>query len=284
TLSAPNAAYFGIPLIGNYTAGRTDSGFQGQIDEVRVYNRALGASEIATLYQAQGAIAGASQSPGTLFSGLLGWWTFDGKDITTSFVDRSGNGFNGYLIGTNNATSSRETIGKLGQGFSFAGQNTGAINLGTSASLTPTNFTIAGWVYYSSTGYCYNYIYSNSRDVSGGNGIDFKIYCNGSLNGSIWNAGSSVAVGVSVQAYVGKWVHVAFTADGSFLRMYVNGALAATQAQTISPGTPSLATCIGSMGTGGCASFTLNGKLDDVRLYNRALSASEIKQLYNMGK
>ena len=53
-------------------------------------------------------------------TGLVGWWTFDGKDITSGRAnDVSGNANHGSLV--NIATSTFYTAGKLGQGFNFDG-------------------------------------------------------------------------------------------------------------------------------------------------------------------
>ena len=59
------------------------------------------------------------QNGTSLASGLVGHWTFDGPDITTSITDRSGQGNNGYFIG--GATSSAKVSGKLGQALTFDG-------------------------------------------------------------------------------------------------------------------------------------------------------------------
>jgi hypothetical protein len=262
--------------------------FPGTVDDVRIYNRALSASEIQQLYQ-QG-VAKTNVSPKSLLTtGLIGNWTFDGPDITTAFLDKSGNGFSGYLVGTNNATSSRTVIGKIGQAFSFGGLNTGGISVGNSSSLDPNRFTIAGWVYTPvASSYTYDYIFSNARDCCGTyNGIELLVGYNGAgvLTGTIWNS-TAFAINSSGGAVPdSKWTHVAFTYDGSNMRLYVNGVQNNSVAQTTDPGTPaSFGTYIASMGAASGATYTFNGNLDDLRLYSRALSASEILQLYNAGK
>ncbi len=78
---------------------------------------------------------------------------------------------------------------------------------------------------------------------------------------------------------VGVWTHVLATCDGTNLRFYVNGVLAAG---------PSVVTADAPVIThseigGWSGSYLWNGLIDDVRVYNRALSAGEIKRLYNMG-
>jgi hypothetical protein len=262
--------------------------FQGTIDDVVVYNRLLSASEIVTIYNEHATQVNSSQNS-KLTGSLVGLWSFDGPDITTSFLDKSGNGFNGYLVGTNNATSSRKTIGREGQAFSFGGLNTGGINLGSSSTLDPNRFTIATWVYTPvASSYIYNYIFSNARDCCGTyNGIELLVGYNGAgvVTGTIWNSTAFVINSSAAAVPNNTWTHVVFTYDGSNMKLYINGVLNNSVAQTTDPGTPaSFNTYIGSMGAASGVTYTFNGKLDDMRLYNRALSAAEIKQLYRMGK
>ena len=77
-----------------------------------------------------------------------------------------------------------------------------------------------------------------------------------------------------------KWYHVGFTYDGTHLRIYQNGVDVGGDNNV--PGTmAAMATSyIGYLGT---IRF-FNGQIDDVRGYNRALSATEVQQLYQMGK
>jgi Concanavalin A-like lectin/glucanases superfamily len=221
-----------------------------------------------------------------LSSGLVGYWTFDGGAThwnTGKVDDVSGHGNTGQLI--NMSTTTSPVPGKIGQAIQFNGPHLGQfIDLGTSNALTPSRFTITAWVYQNNQS-CFNYIYSNARDTGGSyNGIDFKVYCYGQLAGTNWN-GTAYSINASFALPAGKWNHVAFSYDGAFMRLYVDGAQAQTPvAQTVDPATPaSFMTAIGSMGNG-AGTYTLDGKLDDVRIYNRALSAQEVKQLYSMGR
>jgi hypothetical protein len=97
----------GMTAIGR--EGQNDNWFwPGVLDEVRVYNRALSASEITALYA--GGTSGAARANassvtlqnGTTLGpsgGLVGHWTFDGADVANVVYDRSGQNNNGYFIG-----------------------------------------------------------------------------------------------------------------------------------------------------------------------------------------
>src|SRR5882724_6472793 len=85
-----------------------------------------------------------------LNNGLVGWWTFDGKDMAGNYAfDKSGNGNRGTLTGTNGLPV--RTLGKIGQGLNFDGVddyvNAGDINALDGAS----QFTVSAWVYQRST-------------------------------------------------------------------------------------------------------------------------------------
>ncbi len=120
--------------------------FNGAIDDVRVYNRALSAGEMKQLYQ-EGAAKAASgttlQNGTTLGAGLVGYWSFNGADTTDKMYDRSGNNNNGYLS-AGVATSSMKVAGKLGQAFNWNGSSK-YIVVPDNATLDGPNLTLAGW-------------------------------------------------------------------------------------------------------------------------------------------
>src|SRR3989344_8256238 len=68
----------------------------GFLDDVRIYNRALSATEISQLYKlGQDKIA---TTPIDKLNGLVGHWTFDGPDLLQNVRDRSSQGKKGLLI------------------------------------------------------------------------------------------------------------------------------------------------------------------------------------------
>ena len=85
-------------------------------------------------------------------------------------------------------------------------------------------------------------------------------------------------IGVYANAYLksNQWMHVAFTYDGKAKRAYVDGQLVGELAFSATPTDSTDALYFGARG----ATYGFVGALDEIRLYNRALSADEITKLY----
>jgi hypothetical protein len=261
--------------------------FKGYIDDVRMYNYSVSSSTIQQLYQSgagtkRNLALNMPNSP--LQNGLVGWWTFDGKDMVSGrLIDRSPTASTGYLF--NIATSTFFTIGKIGQGFKFDRVND-HIDTGVSYSHTylPTsNLTITAWIKLKDL--------TNEHAIIGQrNGGGFSFYVEGPnvgdpLGFSIFGVADDFSDATGLQ--VDKWAHVAVTYDRSFVRFYVNGVFLSQTARVeaiTDDGIPH--TFIGDNNNGdtGSPDIPFGGSMDDVRIYNRALSAKEIQQIYNFGR
>lgn len=89
-------------------------------------------------------------------------------------------------------------------------------------------------------------------------------------------AGSWAGVQDDSVLSLATWYHIVGTYDGSLMSLYVDGQLAATQPASIQIGQNNMPLSIG--GRLGINSF--NGVIDEVRVYNRALTETEIQNLY----
>jgi hypothetical protein len=110
------------------------------------------------------------------------------------------------------------------------------------------------------------------------------VYRSDNSNAAVDFEGLSPATSVNAVVSVkdGKWHLITGTYNGANIILYLDGNQVAITAATgnISDGGEDIT--IGNEAfSGNC---TVNGLLDDVRIYNRALSASEVKQLYNAGR
>jgi len=187
----------------------------------------------------------------------------------TTISDRSGNNNTGTL--TNGPTW---TAGAYGGALLFDGADDRVrVNDSNSLDLT-TAATFEAWVYPTVVPSGWRTIMQKQVDAyllsaSGG----------GSGNKPV-SAGTSTAyccvqvAGVAALP-VNTWTHVAATYDGSQLRLYVNGALVASTAVTSSYQVNTNPLWIGGNAVYG---EHFQGKLDELRIYNRALTQAEIQQ------
>jgi len=279
-ISAPNYAWTrGFGRIG----GNTNYYVDGKLDDVRIYNRALNPTEIKALYNMGQATI--NKTPvNRLNQGLVGYWTFDGKDTATNIKDVSGNGNHGLLQPTN-ATSSMKVAGKIGQGLRFSTADTGTsntyINAGSGATLNLTsNLTMSAWVYPTKVPIDTRYILAKRSDV----GNSYNMYISGGTM-IVGLVDGAAATRYSTATLIkNSWQHVVVTIDsaGTSFTVYKNGVASAPVSMTAYSSLPTQKLYIGSRND--LAYYHFDGLLDDVRIYNRALSASEVKQLYNMGR
>lgn len=292
-------------FIGSDALGTQNYYFNGKIDEVRVYNRALSATEIRKLYGAgqvrvnrEGVTEVTVNASPTnkLTNGLVGYWTMDGNDINwraNTISDRSPVGTNtGTLV--NMSTSTSPVRGILGQGLRFDNSNDYVSVTQSSSVNNLSALTLSVWTKANSYGQN-NQGYIADKSDSGSTGWRFQ---NHNTNANVrfyvdYDGASDLLVGSASNSLTtsdwGKWVHWVLTWNGSSsasnVHIYKNGVETPSYAsQTSGDGnrTTDAARNINIGGNG--VSRTYNGSIDDFRIYNRVLTADEVKQLYNMGR
>ena len=111
----------------------------------------------------------------------------------------------------------------------------------------------------------------------------------GKAQAESWTGAASIATGATT-LLANKWYHIAYTWNSAGgLRLYVNGALDASTAQANFSASGSgdyitIASPLSGTTCGSVTSTAFAGSVDDVRIYNRALSAQEISALYALGR
>jgi len=228
-----------------------------------------------------------------LTDGLVGLWTFDGPDTTDKIYDRSGQGNNGYFLG--GATSSAKTIGHLGQALTFDGVSDD-INIADNNAFSFTDGadndrpnSFSAWVYINdvtASGFLASKanVISDEWTISSGGGMLFSTIVS---SDQVAFLGRSAPLNVS--SHQSKWIHVVTTYDGSEtsagIKIYINGVQSDTADDNggVYAGMPNTISPLHLGSFSGNSAF-FNGKLDDVRIYNRALTANEVKQLYQRGQ
>jgi len=157
----------------------------------------------------------------------------------------------------------------------------GLVNCGNDPSLDITDkITIEAWIKPAGTSTTYNQYIIAKRDAS--SIVNYLFYLDNtnifkfSFNDGSWHSGSSDTV---VPADV--WSHVAVTYDKQNIKLYLNGESVLNKPETASLGQNDIYVSIGGDMNGGSR---FNGLIDEVAIYNRALSAKEIRDHYRMSK
>ena len=280
-------------FLGTYgtTAPSLGRWFSGSVDDFRIYNRALSAQEVQQLYNLGGAThVNATVNPPNLQSGLVGHWTFDGPDMVSNVADSSGQGNNGRLIGFISTTT---VPGPIGQALSLNNGTSPYIqyvqtttNYGNASSLT--KITVSAWFKTSTASG--RTIITLDRKQDGTDTVgDRTIYIgtDGRVYGYVYDTAQKYSI--STNTYTdNKWHHaVAVINAGNAITLYIDGiAQSSTSIGTPYSGYSNSYWVIGNYSGAGllnASSGVFPGKIDDVRIYNRALSAQEVQQLYNLG-
>jgi hypothetical protein len=181
--------------------------------------------------------------------------------------DSSGNNNNGSAINT-----AWDLNGKYGSALSFNGTDSiVSINNSSSLNLT-TGMTLEAWIKPASLSKWKNVI-TKERP----NHLVYGMYANTNTNrpsGEISIGGSNTTIQGNSQLPVNAWTHIAVTFDGSNLQIFVNGTQVA--AQSVSG---SITTSANPLRIGGNLVWGeyFSGFIDEVRIYNVALSASDIQ-------
>jgi alpha-mannosidase len=205
-----------------------------------------------------------------------GWWKFDETSGATA-ADSSGNGNTGTVSGAS------WTTGHLSNALSFNGSSNYV--LAGNYPKPTTTATYTAWVYANSAP-TWASIIKNWGNTTAGQihlGIDNT---SGKLSVYMTQSNGTTVNCIEATAFpTGSWQHVATVADGSTIRLYRNGTQVASVSYNGTLKTSFNALGIGvkpnEAGTGPDSTNPgyWNGKIDDVRIYNRALSAQEITTL-----
>ena len=190
-------------------------------------------------------------------AGLAVWLKFDEAANATTFADASGNNANGTCAGA--ACPTTGVAGRIGQAAQFDGANNKvqvALNVPTGA------FSLAAWVRYTGTAWDARRTIMEFGDDAPFFGVDQD----GQL--SVFN----VAAGGMVP--INQWTHVAYVWNGSASTLYINGQ--AVQTNNVAP--PATGQGLGVGGEIGGPSPWL-GLIDDVRVYSKALTTTELGEL-----
>ncbi|MBI5589792.1 MAG: VCBS repeat-containing protein [Deltaproteobacteria bacterium] len=184
--------------------------------------------------------------------------------------DSSGSGNNGSISGA--AYTADSAVGSYA--LSFSGK--GLVTVPAKSSLMPSNLSVAFWVKHTTdTSSSYGGIIQGAYGNGYSKGFRLLDYQNKPL-GQI-NFGDAGPVWILGKAFVlGQWTHMVLTYDHQKISLYQNGVLVNAISETRNINWNTSASNL----TIGLAQWYFKGLIDDVLMYNRALSSQEVGQLY----
>ena len=227
-------------------------------------------------------------------NGLIGYWPFSGNanDLTS-------NQLHGQVQG---ALLTTDRFGHIDSAYNFDyinqvyGQHNKSIYIPFSPLMNTSEISISLWIFvrsYSWSGYPYGTTfisrYENGNLSPSGqawhiSSMNTSIVSNisSSNNGVYWPWPTAAQVMNTGGLLLNTWQHLVLTYDGSTLKLYKNGQLITQNTVNVNlniDGTSGISIGESILPNGYWAS--LDGKIDDIGFWNRALTASEISTLYN---
>ena len=219
-------------------------------------------------------------------SGLAVWFRGDG----------SGNDFQGGNSGHLEGNANAEAPAKVGTGFGMDG-NGDYVEVSNEQAIKPQHLTVNAWVKFDSlestqinapAGHQYLVTKHNSRQNGSGFEEAYALVKLRSGGQDVFNfvltTADKTRVGINSTTAIqaGQFYHVAGTFDGQTARLYVNGVLEASAPANLTLDYSSRSLYLGSSGIPFFDGY-FNGVLDEVQIYNRALSEAEIQSIVDAG-
>jgi chitodextrinase len=204
-------------------------------------------------------------------TGPLALYTFDNTPN-----DTSGNSYNGTLI-----NSPTYVAGKIGQAIQFNGTSQYMTNATFPWTTGPA--TVAFWV--KTPGGTQGGAFGVGGQTNPNRFGSHAPYSDNTLYFDYGDIAGTGRVSVDFTPYLNQWTHVALVSGGNggtFKGIYLNGTLASSGTTSDGPNISLTGIDIGRWNLAG-TSYYQTGAIDDFRLYNRALSASEVQALYTAG-
>jgi hypothetical protein len=213
-------------------------------------------------------------------NGLAAWYPFNGNAN-----DESGNANNGAV---NGATLTTDRFGNSGKAYSFDGSH--YILIANNPIITNSNYSISIW-FNSNNTYCSDWntlIRSGNNTNCGWQGFAINREDNGTKYGfnDYGNNTYSYQTSTSCNNFlISSWYNLVFTRNGNTAKEYLNGVLINQSNTTSYIPASNCPIFVGSnhLGNNNLPLDGFNGKIDDIGIWNRSLTAQEITNLFNAG-
>jgi hypothetical protein len=286
TTNVPAAqAYTGYWKIGGDTlngvlGGPTDWNITASLDEAAIYYSILSPTQVLNHYNT-GKFGKFNSYPKNtvLADNPVGYWRL-GETSGTTANDLSGNNNNGTYTGGYTLAQTGALPGDTDSSVLFNGSS-GSVGVPDSNNYNfTTGMSAEGW-FYANSWNTYGSIIDRRNPSNGNGGFDFEpMDTSGNLSWRVNINGAWYANNTTGWS-TGQWYHVVLTYTGSAIQTYRNGVLLGSSA--VSGTLTSAAGLTTHIGKNSGPIF-FNGKLDEVALYNYALSPTQVFNHYNSGK
>lgn len=261
--ASASGSYVGI---GKFGSSGT-SYFNGSIDDVRLYKRGITAQEVADLY----ATYDADFSVSDLQKLQVGRWRFDGGATDTTPYSN-----NGTWAGSGPFSLTVDRLNRANMAYSFGGNR--YLIIPDPPQFIPSNsapFSISLWVKPSTLAATTDVRALMTNESYNNHGFRLGIDANtGDI--SFWSveSGGTVAYSTSSGVTTSSWSNIVVVYNGTTATTYINGQAVGSGNGTVRAGSAQLQ--IGEIG----GKNKFSGLMDDVRIWNRALTTAEVSQLY----
>lgn len=269
--ASENVIYLGAQK--NNAGGDRTSFFGGRMDELVVFSAAMRADQVAQRYAEY-------QS----FSGTQPLIYLDFEDIADGEITNQADGKEFKITGTHDQQEASNGT----QAMTFTGSN--YINMGSDYQLGG-EFTVSAWINVATTNDNQNHKIFGRGWTGDANGEFYVAIRNGGYNidsSNVDGSGKAKLLDFDTPYFpIQEWAHYAVTCDGTTVKVYKNGVLHETQGTAqnldLSGNTKELLVGGGWNGSGTdiLTSHMFKGAMDEVRLYDMALSQDAIVQLMN---
>ena len=253
-------------FIGDYIGSSSyNYNWDGELDQIRIFNKALSSGEVNSLYNetATSAASATIDSPSTIAYYKMA----DASDETGSY----------------NGTATNVDFNVQGK-YGFAGKFNGSSSRINTGLTWPGGTEISCSLWINTAGGVNQYLLGGFNDsgANASNRFAFQFHNSNVLyiltNGAGGGLGTTTNAG-SIASYLNKWTHIVVTVSGTEVKAYLDGSLFHTSTGTaLAAGSHPF--IIGAY-TDNSSRQNVNGKIDQVRIFNKAISASEVTKLYN---
>lgn len=197
-------------------------------------------------------------------------------DFNGNADDLSGNGNNGTVSGS---ALTNDRFSNANSAYSFNGTSN-YISFSNKPNISQLNkFTISKWIYLKDATSNQIFFLNSNGPNSADCGFITRTF-SGNLSFEVGNGSLTQKVTISNANYINKWTHLLCSYDSLTLKMYINGQLVKSLDYSLDIKNTTAGYNLGYY-PGGYGQY-LNGYIDDLRIYDHALSSCEIDSLYNL--